>query len=326
MSDPYVLCLGEVLFDCLADQPGRELQAVDSWTPYPGGAPANVACALVKLGTSAGFIGCVGKDASGTQLVELLSQSGVNIDGMQTSAHVPTRQVYVTRTLAGERTFAGFGKYDTSAFADTQLQAKQLPETLFVNADFLILGTLELAYPQSAAAVHQAIKVARQYQVQILIDVNWRPVFWADPAVARQTILEIVPTADYLKLAEEEATWLWNTTDAAAIARQLPTIKGVLITAGEKGCTYCLQDIKGRHTGFAVDVVDTTGAGDAFVAGFIHRLRDLEQPVNAQSVQDMMTYASAVGALTTTQAGAIAAQPSAQAVEMFLQTQNINSN
>jgi len=322
MPGPHVLCLGEILFDCLADQPGRELQAVESWTPYPGGAPANVACALVKLGTSAGFMGCVGMDAPGQHLTEVLRKVHVNIEGIQEHPHAPTRQVYVTRTLAGDRTFAGFGEYDTSAFADTHLQAGSLPEDLFASAEYLILGTLELAYPQSAAAVHQAIQLAQQHQVQILIDVNWRPVFWADPEVARQTILEVVPTADYLKLAEEEARWLWHTTDAQAIANQLPDVKGVIITAGEKGCTYCFPGINGDHPGFTVAVEDTTGAGDAFVAGFIHQLRQLGHPGNMQSAQDMMAYASAVGALTTTKAGAIAAQPSADDVAAFLQAQN----
>lgn len=322
MSDPHVLCLGEILFDYLADQPGRELQAVESWTPYPGGAPANVACALVKLGTSAGFIGCVGMDAPGKQLCEMLRKIHVNIEGIQEHPHAPTRQVYVTRTLGGDRTFAGFGDYDTNAFADTQLRADLLPTDLLSDAGFLILGTLELAYPQSSAAVHQAIQLAHQYQVQILIDVNWRPVFWADPEVARQTILEIVSTANYLKLAEEEAQWLWHTTDAQAIANQLPSVKGVIITAGAKGCTYCFEGIKGDHPGFTVAVEDTTGAGDAFVAGFIHQLRQLGHPADMQSAQAMMTYASAVGALTTTKAGAIAAQPNADDVAAFLQAQH----
>lgn len=321
MSHPKALCLGEVLFDCLADQPGRELETVESWTSYPGGAPANVACALVKLGTSAGFIGCVGEDAPGTQLVELLQQTHVNIEGIQITAQAPTRQVYVTRTLEGDRTFAGFGDYDSSAFADTQLQADQLPTDLFASAEFLILGTLELAYPQSAAAVRQAIHLAQQHQVQILMDVNWRPVFWTDPDAARQIILQILPSANYLKLAEEEALWLWNSDNPQEIADRLPMTQGIIITAGAKGCTYCFQDIGGTCPGFTVEVQDTTGAGDAFVAGFIHQLGSSGHPTTFQSAQAMMTYASAVGALTTTQAGAIAAQPNADEVAAFLQAQ-----
>lgn len=320
MSNPQVLCLGEVLFDCLADQPGRALESVTSWTPYPGGAPANVACALVKLGTSAGFIGCVGDDTPGKQLTELLQQTTVNTQGIQT-AEAPTRQVYVTRTVEGDRTFAGFGTYDTAAFADTQLQADHLPVDLFASADYLILGTLELAYPQSAAAVRQSIHLAQQHQVQILIDVNWRPVFWADPDEARQIILQLLPCTNYLKLAEEEALWLWNTTDPKAIVKMLPTVQGIIITAGAKGCAYSFQDIGGACPGFTVEVQDTTGAGDAFVAGFIHQLITQGHPADVQAAQAMMTYASAVGALTTTQAGAIAAQPSADEVATFLQAQ-----
>ncbi|ABW28928.1 carbohydrate kinase family protein [Acaryochloris marina] len=320
MSNPQVLCLGEILLDCLADQPGRTLEAVTSWTPYPGGAPANVACALVKLGISAGFIGCVGDDAPGRQLTELLQQTTVNTQGIQTDP-APTRQVYVTRTIEGDRTFAGFGQYDTAAFADTQLQAGHLPENLFTNADFLILGTLELAYPQSAAAVRQSIHLAQQHQVQILIDVNWRPVFWADPEEARQIILQLLPHANYLKLAEEEALWLWNTTDPKAMVKQLPTVQGIMMTAGAKGCTYSFQDIDGTCPSFTVEVQDTTGAGDAFVAGFIHQLITQGHPTDVQTAQAMMTYANAVGALTTTKAGAIAAQPTADEVATFLQAQ-----
>jgi fructokinase len=142
MSNPRVLCLGEILFDCLADQLGLTLEEVKSWTPYPGGAPANVACALVKLGTSAGFIGAVGEDDPGNQLVKLLEEVGVDITGVQRHSTAPTRQVYVVRDLAGDRSFAGFGEYDTSEFADTRLQGQKLPESLFVKAEFLVLGTL----------------------------------------------------------------------------------------------------------------------------------------------------------------------------------------
>nr|WP_229641449.1 PfkB family carbohydrate kinase [Waterburya agarophytonicola] len=105
-----VICLGEVLFDCLADQTGKTISNVTSWTPYPGGAPANVACALAKLGTPSAFIGRVGKDRQGEQLVQLLESIGVDISGVQYDEQAPTRKVYVTRSVEGDRTFAGFGE------------------------------------------------------------------------------------------------------------------------------------------------------------------------------------------------------------------------
>ncbi|OWY65215.1 carbohydrate kinase [cyanobacterium TDX16] len=320
MSNSRVLCLGEILFDLIADQLGRSLEQVESWTPYPGGAPANVACALVKLGTTSSFIGCVGKDEPGNTLVELLQTVGVDTTGIQRHPTAPTRQIYVTRTESGDRIFAGFADYDTTEFADTHLQASALPVSLFEDADFLILGTLELAYPESGASVRRALQLADQHNAKILLDVNWRPVFWQDPDKAVATILEIVPQVDFLKLSKEEALLLFQTADPGAIAYRLNTVEGVLITDGENGCAYCLSENEGKVPSFSVPVVETTGAGDSFVAGFVHQLcqRGIHSLADAAIAKQVVTYASAAGALTTTKPGAIAAQPTAAEVETFL--------
>lgn len=320
MSNPRVLCLGEILFDCLADQLGLKLEEVQSWTPYPGGAPANVACALVKLGTPTGFIGCVGEDEPGNALVQLLKDVGVDITGVQRHPHAPTRQVYVVRDLAGDRSFAGFGKYDTSEFADTRLQAQQLPESLFQDADFLVLGTLELAYPETEQAVNRALALAEKYDLKIVLDVNWRPVFWQNEETARQKIQATFKRVDFLKLSKEEAEWLFDTSDPGAITYRLGSIEGVLVTDGGNGCTYCLGENEGKLPAFAVPVADTTGAGDSFLAGFIHQLsqKGIHSLRDAETAKSIMTYASAVGALTTIKAGAIASQPTPAEVASFL--------
>jgi fructokinase len=320
MINPRVLCLGEILFDRLADQVGRSREQVESWTPYPGGAPANVACALVKLGTPAGFIGCVGEDEPGEALVKLLQTVGVDTTGVQRHPTAPTRQVDVVRTESGDRIFAGFTGHDSTEFADTRLQASQLPVQLFETADFLVLGTLELAYPDSSASVRRALKLADQYDVKILLDVNWRPVFWSDPDAAIPTIQEVVKQVDFLKLSKEEAQLLFNTADPGAITYRLDSVEGVLVTDGEHGCAYCLSENEGRLPSFSVPVVDTTGAGDSFVAGFVHQLCQIgiHSLTDAQIAKKVVTYASTAGALTTIKPGAIAAQPTAAEVEAFL--------
>ncbi|MEG4045734.1 carbohydrate kinase [Microcoleus sp. Pol17_C1] len=320
MTYPRVLCLGEVLFDCLADKPGVSLEEVESWTAYPGGAPANVACALVKLGTAAGFIGAVGADELGNSLVQVLQEVGVDIAGVQRHPSAPTRQVYVLRNEAGDRNFAGFGEFDTADFADTRLLAAQLPEVLFENAEYLVLGTLELAYPESREAIVRAIELAEQYDVKIILDINWRPVFWPNPDEAKARIRKILKKVDFVKLSEEEAEWLFDTTDAGAITYRLDSVEGVLVTAGEKGCAYCISENEGKIPAFTVDVEDTTGAGDAFLAGFVRQLckqgiKNLADPKIAQTI---VTYASAVGAMTAMKPGAIRSQPTAAEVEAFL--------
>jgi fructokinase len=325
MSNPRVLCLGEVLFDCLSDQLGLKLEEVKSWTAYPGGAPANVACALVKLGTPAGFIGSVGEDEPGNELVQLLQELGVDTMGVQRHSTAPTRQVYVLRDLVGDRTFAGFGKYDTTEFADTRLQAQQIPDSLFQEADFLVLGTLELAYPESEQAVHRALDLAEHYDLKILLDVNWRPVFWQDANIARQKIAEIFKRVDFIKLAKEEAEWLFDTSDPGAITYRLDSLEGVLVTDGGNGSAYCLCENEGKLPAFSVPVVDTTGAGDSFLAGFIHQL--LEHGIHglsdAETAKRIVIYASAVGALTTIKPGAIASQPTPAEVAAFLASNQI---
>ncbi|MEG4216024.1 carbohydrate kinase [Microcoleus sp. Pol14C6] len=320
MTYPRVLCLGELLFDCLADKPGVSLEEVESWTAYPGGAPANVACALVKLGTAAGFIGAVGGDELGNSLVQVLQEVGVDIAGVQRHPSAPTRQVYVLRNQAGDRNFAGFGELNTADFADTRLLAAKLPEVLFENAEFLVLGTLELAYPESREAIARAIELAEQYDVKIILDINWRPVFWPNPDEAKAQIRKILKKVDFVKLSEEEAEWLFATTDAGAITYRLDSVEGVLVTAGEKGCAYCISENEGKIPAFTVDVEDTTGAGDAFLAGFVrqlckHGIKNLADPKIAQKI---VTYASAVGAMTAMKPGAIRSQPTAAEVEAFL--------
>lgn len=320
MNYPRVLCLGEILFDCIAARSALSREEVESWTAYPGGAPANVACALVKLGTAAGFIGAVGADELGNSLVQVLQEVGVDTAGVQQHPSAPTRQVYVLRNETGDRSFAGFGELNTADFADTHLLAAQIPEVLFENAEFLVLGTLELAFTESREAVAKAIKLAEIYNLKIIVDINWRSAFWPNPDAAKQPIKELLKKVDFLKLSEEEAEWLFETTDAGAITYRLDVAEGVLVTAGDRGCSYCISENEGKLPAFRVDVEDTTGAGDGFVAGFVHQLckQGIKSLANPEIVKKVVTYASAVGAMTAMKPGAIAAQPTAAEVEAFL--------
>lgn len=315
---PRVICLGEILYDRISNQPGLPLEAVTSWTSYPGGAPANVACALTKLGTPTAFVGCVGDDELGRSLIDLLNTTQVDTTGIQTY-YAPTRTVMVLRSQTGDRSFVAFGdKRDTTEFADTHLQADRIPVELFQHADYLVIGTLLLAYPESRAAIEHALQLCEQFFVKVVLDVNWRPVFWNDQSLAPRMIHEIVKRADFLKMAEEEAEWLFDTPDPGVIAHRLESLEGVLVTAGEKGCRYCLSQKEGKVPAFSIEVEDTTGAGDSFLAGFIHQLCQHQLPELKQNAEKIVRYASAAGALTTMRSGAIDAQPTASEVDAFL--------
>jgi fructokinase len=315
---PRVICLGEILFDRISNQPGLPLESVTQWTDYPGGAPANVACALTKLGTPSAFIGAVGGDELGRSLIELLNTLKVDTGGVQIYP-APTRTVMVLRSQTNDRSFVAFGENrDTSEFADTQLQGNRLPAELFQHADYLVLGTLLMAYPRSRVAIERALQLAEQFFVKVVVDVNWRPVFWKDQNIAPAMIHDLIKRADFLKMAEEEAEWLFDTADPGVIAHQVESLEGVLVTAGEKGCSYCLNQREGKIPAFSIEVADTTGAGDSFLAGFVHQLCQHQLSEINQDAEHIVKYASAAGALTTLKAGAIDAQPTGAEVEAFL--------
>ena len=306
-----VICLGEVLFDLLAQQSGVSSEHVKSWTALPGGAPANVACALVKMGDRSRFIGCVGNDRSGAELAAKLATEGVDLTGLQHHPTAPTRQVQVLRTADGDRIFGGFGDIPTDKFADTQLN--QVSSALFSGADFLLLGTLALAYPDSAASTWKAVQFAQAEGVKIMVDINWRPTFWTDSAVALPKIKLLLQQADYVKFAREEAELIYGETSPQSLCKYLPKAVGIFVTDGGNICEYWLDGVSGQQPAFNVTAIDTTGAGDAFVAGLLHQLG-----AGQKSGAEIVRYAAAAGALTTRQAGAIEDQPTDAEIIQFL--------
>ena len=314
-----VICLGEMLNDCLANQLEQSLESVSSWTKYPGGAPANVACALVKLGIPTAFVGCFSKDSQGSELLQLLEDIGVNTQEIQRSLQFPTREIYVLRSLKGDRHFAGFGGQAPDRFADAYLHSRQLSERLFIDAEYLVIGTLELAYPQSREAVFKALELAEKYYLRVVLDVNHREQFWLDPTEAKPSIEQLWQYIDFLKLAKEEALWLFDTCDAGAICYGLNSVEGVIVTDGAAEVSYCISEQEGKVKPFALPTIDTTGAGDAFVAGFIYQLlqKKLSSFTDPDIVREVITYACVVGGLTVTQEGAIAAQPTLEEAEAF---------
>ncbi|MDJ1178755.1 carbohydrate kinase [Roseofilum sp. BLCC_M91] len=326
MNIAQVLCLGELLFDCLADKAGVPYDQVKSWTPYPGGAPANVACRLVKLGTSSAFIGSVGSDEVGDRLVTFLEEQQVDIQGIQRHPSAPTRQIYVVHSYRGDRYFAGFGGVETTTFADAYLDAALLPIELFREAEYLVLGTLELAYPQTQEAIHKALEFANQYHLKLVVDVNWRPDFWPDPNLAKPLIYDLLAQVDFVKVSDEEAQVLFETTDPLAIRDRFPDLEGVVVTADDRPIHYAIGEGQGTVPAFSVPVKDTTGAGDGFVAGLVHQLNRyrISSLEDSQKVKEIVTYAAAVGALTTLEAGAISPGPTAEQVDSFLQERGIS--
>jgi fructokinase len=152
------------------------------------------------------------------------------------------------------------------------------------------------------------VALAEKHKVKIFLDINWRSVFWEDEVEAKERIQALILHAEILKCTDEEAVWLFGRQDPVTIHNKFPHLQGVLVTAGEKGCAYSLGQNYGEIPAFRVNVQDTTGAGDSFAAGFLAQALTHGEKLFTDGIlgRQAVTYASAMGALTTLQPGAIA--------------------
>ena len=312
-SAASVVCLGEALVDRLGPPGGDPVrdQPVDDRL---GGAPANVACALARLGTPVLFAGRVGADAIGAAFVELFADRGLDASLLQRDPQRPTRIVLVRRAMDGERQFQGFSGDRGLGYADQALDPIRLPP-----ARWLLIGTLPLATPSAAATLVSAVVQARGQGTAIALDVNWRPTFWdqaADPSAgpgpeALAAMQPLLQQARLIKLAREEALWCFATDDPSAISSALPQRPDVVVTDGAAPVRWCLSGQTGEQDALKpTQVVDTTGAGDAFTAGLLHRWTAVPQ--------ERIRFAAACGALVCAGAGGIDPQPTQAQVEAFL--------
>ena len=309
-----ILCLGEALIDRLGPLGGDPAcdPPVDDRL---GGAPANVACGLARLGTAVSFVGRVGVDAIGAQFQHLFVQRNVDISSLQLDPSRPTRIVLVRRSRDGERQFQGFAGDQGDGFADQALQPVALPSA----AQWLLVGTIPLSSPQSAQALFDAVAQARSQSIPLALDVNWRPTFWdvaADPSAgptqaARSVIRPLLEQAALIKLAREEALWFFAGDDPRVISSGLPQRPDVVVTDGAAPVRWCIGGESGTQLAMSPpEVVDTTGAGDAFTAGLLHRW--------LAPVPQRLRFAAACGALVCSGTGGIDPQPTEAQVEAFL--------
>ena len=310
---PVVICLGEALIDRLGP-PGGDPEVDQPVDDRLGGAPANVACGLARLGTSVAFAGRLGQDAIGEAFSSLFAERGVETTLLQRDGDRPSRIVLVRRSTDGERQFQGFAGDEGAGFADQALEPALLPP-----ARWLLIGTLPLAAPGSASALLAAVRQTRSQDTALALDVNWRPTFWdamadpgAGPSAAVQAVMQpLLNQAALIKLAREEALWLFNSDDPGAIQKALPQRPDVVVTDGAAPVGWQLGADSGQQAAFRPpSVVDTTGAGDAFTAGLLHRW--------AAAPQERIRFAAACGALVCGGAGGIDPQPTQAQVEAFL--------
>ncbi|MFI8705946.1 carbohydrate kinase [Bacillus sp. NPDC077411] len=315
--------IGEVLIDFIPIQKGKALKDVVEFQRVPGGAPANVAAAVAKYGGKSCMLTKLGTDAFGDFLLEQLQEVGVNTDKVTRTNEANTGLAFVSLREDGERDFSFY----RNPSADLLFHENEVDESWFEKGDILHFCSVDLVESPMKYAHIKAIRSAKENGGIISFDPNVRLPLWKHAEDCRKTILEFIPLAHIVKISDEELEFITGISDPKEAIESLfiGDVQVVIYTKGAQGAELYMKDRQYQSNGYRVVVQDTTGAGDAFIGGFLYKL--LEKNVRQQNVeevlhmhwQEILTFANASGALTTTGKGAISSIPVKEDIYQLLE-------
>ncbi|XP_020597391.1 probable fructokinase-1 isoform X1 [Phalaenopsis equestris] len=309
-DDRLIVSFGEMLIDFVPTVSGVSLAEAPGFIKAPGGAPANVAIAVARLGGRSSFMGKLGDDEFGRMLAAILRDNDVSDEGVTFDAGARTALAFVTLRSDGEREFMFY----RNPSADMLLTPAELDLDLIRRAKVFHYGSISLITEPCRSAHLKAMEVAKEAGLLLSYDPNLRLPLWPSAAEAKEQILSIWDQADIIKVSDVELEFLTgkdSVEDEVALLLWRPTLKLLLVTLGEHGCKYYTKDFRGAVDAFKVNPVDTTGAGDAFVGALLSKtVDDMSVLQDEKKLREVLRFANACGAITTTKKGAIPALPS----------------
>ncbi|EFB1107535.1 TPA: aminoimidazole riboside kinase [Escherichia coli] len=300
-----VWVLGDAVVDLLPESDGRLL-------PCPGGAPANVAVGIARLGGTSGFIGRVGDDPFGALMQRTLLTEGVDITYLKQDEWHRTSTVLVDLNDQGERSFT----FMVRPSADLFLETTDLP--CWRHGEWLHLCSIALSAEPSRTSAFTAMTAIRHAGGFVSFDPNIREDLWQDEHLLRLCLRQALQLADVVKLSEEEWRLIsgktQNDRDICALAKEYE-IAMLLMTKGAEGVVVCYRGQVHHFAGMSVNCVDSTGAGDAFVAGLLTGLSSTGLSTDEREMRRIIDLAQRCGALAVTAKGAMTALPCRQELE-----------
>jgi fructokinase len=315
-----ILCIGDLLIDFVPTVTGTGLIDAPAFAKAPGGAAANVAVGLARLGVKSAFMGKVGDDPFGHFLAETLRREGVDVAPLRFETRARTALAFVSLRADGEREFM-FYRHPS---ADMLFVPEEVDRAAVEAARLLHFDSISLSSPNPRASSLLAADAALAAGRLVSYDVNLRLPLWPDAESAKAGIRDGLGRAHLVKLSDDELFFLTGERSAEAVRRSLwhDRLRLVALTRGRAGCTLLTPDGAQDVPSFAVAAVDTTGAGDGFMAGLLAGLIQdptaLDDPARLAAI---CRFANAVGALTTTVRGAIPALPTRAKVEALMRQQ-----
>ncbi|MBX2809815.1 MAG: carbohydrate kinase [Cellvibrionaceae bacterium] len=307
MSENCVVAFGEALIDFCSKQ--------GAFYPFTGGAPANVAVAVSKLGGESFFIGSVGDDFFGEMILQDLQSNGTNIQHTLKLDHLPTAAAYVSIDGNGERSFS-FSRHDT---ADMHYPVDKIPLDLFKTRQGIFhFGSNSLTTEYQAAVTMAFAALAKQCGWFVSFDVNLRANLWPGATVNKERVKRCMAIADYIKLSDEELADIKPAVNASFKSEseeiftslQVQADAIVIVTSGPGAIKLYAAAGVVEYLPPKVTAIDTTGAGDAFFGAFVYFIAEnncfSREP---EDYLDAVKFAAKCGAYSVRQMGAISSYP-----------------
>lgn len=319
-----ILCFGEALIDLHAEGDDGHGYA-RRFVPYAGGAPANVAVAVARLGGHARFAGMLAQDRFGDFLLDHLRRAGVGTDDVTRTDEANTALAFVTLDAHGERSFSFY----RPPSADLLFRAQHFRAQAFDDLAVFHACSNSLTDPALAAATLEGMQRAQRAGALVSFDLNLRPALWPRDRDPRPLVWPALHAADVVKLSADEFAWLAADGEQATLDRLWAgRARLLLVTHGPETLRWFHPDAEGELPSFRVAAVDSTAAGDAFVGGLLRQLAaqdiaasDLDALVGTlPKLHATLRYAAACGALAVTRHGSFAAMPDDAEVRAFMET------
>jgi sugar/nucleoside kinase (ribokinase family) len=315
--DVEVVCMGEILVDIIPIEASVYRDGM-GFEIHFGGAPANVAVGISRLGHKSAFVGSVGDDPFGDMLKSFLEYEGVDTKWL-VRKRARTSLAFVILYENGERDFF-FYREPWVKTADTMLSLNDINVDDIVNAKAIHVSGVATAYPPLSESVYRVMEKAFEKGVQVSIDPNYRQDIWGSGDRALNAMDRYIKVSTMITMGFDEIENMFGSRDYRYVAKKVmdkyPNIEIVAIRLGSMGSYVATRREEVYMPAYRIEPIDTTGAGDAWTATFIvyHILEKMDIDIS-------MRYANAAGALKCVRRGAVTAFPKRSELEGFIKIQ-----
>ncbi|WP_249745540.1 carbohydrate kinase family protein [Mesobacillus boroniphilus] len=298
MKKQGLISLGEAIVDYIALDSSNT-----TYERLLGGATVNVAVGISRNGIPSSYLCKLGMDETSKFVEGELKKEHVDLSFCSYEPNKNICSVYIHLNQHGERYFHSY----VNETPDEWITSAELDKRLFNTSKIFYFGSGTLFHPIARNTTEQALQYAKEENLLIAFDTNIRLKRWENENQCRETILSYVQKADIVKMTEDELLFLTETDTLEKGLEQLVKmeIPFLFITKGKYGAYAIHDDMRIHVPGFVVKAVDTTGAGDAFMAALLSCFHDRGIPKNEAELTEYTEFANKAGAISATKLGSL---------------------